>query len=377
MWDVDGNRYVDLCGAFGPLILGHAPPAVRQSLLGRLADGWIFGAASELEVRLAAEVRRRMPHAEMLRFCASGTEATMHAVRLARAATGREVVVKMDGGFHGSHDAVLVKAGSGVATHALPDSAGVPAAVAGLTRVAPFNDLAAVEAALAPGDVAAVLVEPALLNVGVVAPQPGYLKGLRKITRAYGALLVFDEVVTGFRVAPGGASELWGVAPDLTTLGKVLGGGLPLAAFAGRRDLLARVAPSGPVYQAGTYAGSPLAVAAGLATLAELTAGAYRRLDESGGRLAEGLAAALARRGRLGAVPRVASALSLFFLPSAPRSWAEAKLADREGFWALFHRLLDAGVYLPPSPFEAWFLSTAHDDATIDTVVAAADRALA
>jgi glutamate-1-semialdehyde 2,1-aminomutase len=377
VWDVDGNEYVDFCLAFGPLILGHASPAVRRALEERLGRGWLLGAATEPEIDLADEVRRRLPYLEKVRLVTTGTEATMHAIRLARAVTGRKALVKVDGGFHGSHDSVLVKAGSGVATQGLPDSPGVPDVTAALTRVIPWNDLAAAEAALAQSDAAALIVEPVLANVGVIPPAPGYLAGLRKLTRATGTQLIFDEVITGFRLGPGGAADRFGVVPDFTTLGKVLGGGLPLAAYGGSREHMARVAPSGAVYQAGTFAGNPLSVAAGLATLRELTPDQYATLERASEEFVAGLSDILQDRKAPAHVVRVGSIFSVWFRPEPVRNWADGRLTDRDLFWRTFGRLLDHGVYLPPSPFEASFLSVAHGTDERRRALEAWDAALA
>jgi glutamate-1-semialdehyde 2,1-aminomutase len=301
----------------------------------------------------------------------------MHAIRLARAVTGRKALVKVDGGFHGSHDSVLVKAGSGVATQGLPDSPGVPDVTAALTRVIPWNDLAAAEAALAQSDAAALIVEPVLANVGVIPPAPGYLAGLRKLTRATGTQLIFDEVITGFRLGPGGAADRFGVVPDFTTLGKVLGGGLPLAAYGGSREHMARVAPSGAVYQAGTFAGNPLSVAAGLATLRELTPDQYATLERASEEFVAGLSDILQDRKAPAHVVRVGSIFSVWFRPEPVRNWADGRLTDRDLFWRTFGRLLDHGVYLPPSPFEASFLSVAHGTDERRRALEAWDAALA
>jgi len=368
VWDVDDNRYIDFVGAFGPLILGHAHPAVVEAMRSAVEAGGSFGATNPAEIRLAELIRSRMPSIERVRFVNSGTEAAMSALRVARAATGRDLVIKFDGGYHGHADSLLVDAGSGVATLSIPGSAGVPAAVAAQTLVANYNDLDSVAALLDahPARVAAVIVEPVAANMGVVAPAPDFLAGLRRLTDLAGTLLIFDEVITGFRVAPGGAQELFGVRPDLTILGKIIGGGLPVGAYGGRADLLDLVAPAGPVYQAGTLSGHPVVMAAGEATLLQLTDDVYRRLEARADRLQEGL-----RRDGSSTV-RIGSLLTLFFRDRAPTNFREAKESDTDAFAKFFQRMRGAGVLLPPSQFEAWFLSAAHDDAVIDATISAA-----
>jgi len=361
VWDADGKRYLDYVGAFGPLLLGHAHPAVVEAIARTAADGGSFGATGPAEVRLAELIRARMPSIERIRFVNSGTEAAMSALRVARAATRRDLVIKFDGGYHGHADSLLVEAGSGVATLSLPGSAGVPAEVAAQTLVAEYNDLDSVQRLFDahPRRVAAVIVEPVAANMGVVPPQPGFLEGLRRLTEAAGALLVFDEVITGFRVAPGGAQELYGVRPDLTVLGKVIGGGLPVGAYGGRADLLDLVAPAGPVYQAGTLSGHPVVMAAGEATLQQLTPEVYRAVETRADRLEEGL-----RRPGV-SVNRVGSLLTLFFRDGAPINFAEARQSDTALFAGFFNTMRERGVLLPPSQYEAWFLSAAHDDEAI------------
>jgi glutamate-1-semialdehyde 2,1-aminomutase len=359
VWDVDGNELIDYVGSWGPAILGHAHPSVVAAIVAAAQRGTSYGAPTPGEVELAELIVAAMPSIERLRFVSSGTEAAMSAIRLARAATGRDRILKMAGGYHGHADALLVQPGSGAT--GMPASAGVAAGAARDTLVAPYNVLDAVGRLLAAQDVAAVIVEPVAANVGVVPPAPGYLEGLRAATARHGTLLVFDEVITGFRVAHGGAQALFDVTPDLTVLGKIIGGGLPVGAYGGRADLMALVAPDGPVYQAGTLSGNPLAMAAGAATLRELGPATYERLERSGARLANGLAAAARAAGVPASVPRVGSLLTL----------------ELDGFPRFFHAMLDRGVMLPPSRHEAWFVSAAHTDEDLDTTLDAARAALA
>jgi glutamate-1-semialdehyde 2,1-aminomutase len=377
--DADGRWYVDYIGAWGPAILGHGHPAVIEAVRTAALDGFALGATSPREVALGIAIRDAMPSLERLRFTSSGTEAAMSALRVARGATGRDLVLKFAGGYHGHSDSLLVEAGSGIATLALPGSAGVPAAMASGTIVVEFNDLEAVRAAFGsyPGRIAAVIVEPVAANVGVIPPAVDFLEGLREVTAADGALLVFDEVITGFRVAHGGAQARYGVQPDLTVLGKVIGGGMPIGAYGGRRDLMDLVAPVGPVYQAGTLSGHPITMAAGTATLAMLDASVYERLERTGSRLEAGLRAAAEAAGRTIGLARVGALLTVFFRPSAPSSSAEALASDRDAFARFFGAMLDRGILLPPSPFEAWFISAAHDDAIIDETITTAGEAFA
>jgi len=380
VFDADGNRYVDYVGSWGPMILGHNPEPVRTALTAALKSGTSFGAPTELEVRLAEAVIAAVPSIEMMRFVSSGTEATMSALRLARGFTGRDLILKFEGCYHGHADALLVKAGSGAATLGVPDSAGVPADVARLTLTAPYNDLEAVKAqAAAHGErIAAVIVEPVAGNMGCVPPRPGFLEGLRALCDAHGIVLIFDEVMTGFRVAYGGYQSICGVIPDLTTLGKVIGGGLPVGAFGGRREIMERIAPLGPVYQAGTLSGNPLAMTAGIATLAALSApGVYERLEALGARLSEGLAAAAARAGVPVTLARQGSMGCMYFHPGPVWDYADAARSDVPRFGRYFHGMLDRGVYLAPSQFEAGFVSLAHTEADIDATTAAAAEALA
>ena len=367
VWDEAGRRYIDYVGAFGPLLLGHANRGVVEAIQSAAEAGGSFGVTGPGEVRLAQLIRKRMPSIERIRFVNSGTEAAMSALRVARAATGRDHIVKFDGGYHGHADSLLVEAGSGVATLSIPGSAGVARAVAAQTVVAAYNDLDSVEALLEshPGHVAAVIVEPIAANMGVVAPATGFLKGLRELTERAGALLIFDEVITGFRVAPGGAQALYGVRPDLTVLGKIIGGGLPVGAYGGRADLMDLVAPSGPVYQAGTLSGHPVVMAAGEAALAQLTPEVYAGIEAQAARLEAGLQV------RGASVARVGSLLTLFFRERPPRNFAEARGSDVKAFAQFFHSMLEAGVLLPPSQFEAWFVSAAHDAPVIDVTLEA------
>ncbi len=378
--DVDGKTYVDFVGAWGPMILGHAHPAVIRALSEAAGRGIAFGAPTEAENQLAVAIREAMPTIEKVRLVNSGTEAVMSAIRLARAFTGRTRVIKFIGCYHGHADSLLVKAGSGVATLGLPDSPGVPAEIAGTTLPVTFNDPAAVSAAFAahPNEIAAVLLEPVVGNAGVIPPAPGFLEELRRICSDQGALLIFDEVMTGFRVALGGAQSRFGVQPDLTCLAKIVGGGVPCGAYGGRAEILGQIAPEGPVYQAGTMSGNPLATAAGLATLAELgRPGVYERLEALGAALEAGLTKAARAAGVPLTVQRVGSMLTAFFTDHAVTDWESAKTADT-GRFARFHRaMLDQGIYLPPSQFESWFLSTAHTEDDIGRTVEAAGRALA
>ncbi|HYC80169.1 MAG TPA: glutamate-1-semialdehyde 2,1-aminomutase [Solirubrobacterales bacterium] len=372
--DVEGRRYLDWVGSWGPLILGHAEPSVVAAVIDAAKLGTSFGAATAAEVALAAEVADRLPSVEMIRMTSSGTEAAMSAVRLARAISGREVVVKFAGAYHGHSDGLLAEGGSGMATLGVPGSPGVIAAQTAATVVVPWNDREAVTKALAEHEVAALLAEPIAANMGLVPPEDGYLEYLREATREAGALLVFDEVITGFRVARGGAQELYGVEPDLTVMGKVLGGGLPAAAYGGPREAMERIAPAGDVYQAGTLSGNPLAVAAGRATLAALDAAAYARIGELTDRLAAGLGRLA--EGRPLQVAAVPGLVTLFFSEGPVRNFADASACDLEAHARFCRAMLDRGVYPPPAQFEAWFVSLAHDEASVDRTLEAAADAL-
>lgn len=377
--DADGNRYIDYVGSWGPMILGHAQPDVIEAIKAAAEKGTSYGAPTEAEVILAEELCRWAPSLEMVRLVSSGTEATMSALRLARGFTGRELIVKFDGCYHGHGDGLLVSAGSGLATLGLPACPGVPAAVAGLTLSLPYNDLAAVEALFAArgAEIAAVIVEPVAGNMGVVLPVEGFLAGLRRLCDAHGALLIFDEVITGFRVGPGGAQELFGVMPDLTTLGKIIGGGLPMGAYGGKAQIMAHIAPEGPVYQAGTLSGNPLATAAGLATLEFLAGKAvYPRLEELGAMLYNGLEGLFAAKGLACFGQRVGSMMCFFFQPGPVTNYEQAKQSDTELFSRYYRLMLARGIYFAPSQFEATFVSLAHDAAAIDQTLSAVADAL-
>jgi len=375
MTDADGHKYLDLVGSWGPLILGHAHPVVLQAIAHAAAHGTSFGAPTEGEVDFARDICDAHPCIDMVRLCSSGTEATMHAIRLARGFTGRDRIIKLDGHYHGAHDAVLVAAGSGVVTFAQPGSPGIPAATANLTLTAPWNDLDAIRAHLERhNDVAAVIFEPVPGNMGCLPPAPGYLDGLRALTREHGVLLIVDEVMTGFRLSRGGACERLNIDADLVCLGKVVGGGLPLAAFGGREEIMTRLSPQGPVYQAGTLSGNPLAVAAGRATLAELTDDVYARLEVIGERIEAGLRPEVEALGL--SMTRLGSMFTIFFRSEAPTHFAEVKTCDMAAFGRFHRACLNHGVYLPPSQFEAAFLPACLTDDDIDFAVAGITAAL-
>jgi glutamate-1-semialdehyde 2,1-aminomutase len=380
LWDADGKRYVDYVGSWGPAIAGHAHPAVVEAVRTTALNGLSFGAPTEPEVTLAETLTRRLPSLELVRLVSSGTEATMSALRLARGYTGRSKIVKFEGCYHGHGDSLLVKAGSGALTFGQPSSAGVPPAIAGETIVLPYNELTSVrEAFEADGDaIAGIIVEPVAGNMNLVLPRRGFLEGLRELCTRYGAVLIFDEVMTGFRVHPRGAQGLYGITPDLTTLGKVIGGGMPVGAFGGRRAIMHCIAPLGPVYQAGTLSGNPVAVAAGIATLALTeTPAFYTSLSATTRALTDGLARVAKKHGVTFAAQAVGGMFGIYFAAMAPDSYARVMQCDKERFNRFFHAMLDAGVYLAPSAYEAGFVSAAHSDADIAFTVEAAERAFA
>lgn len=380
LFDADGNRYIDYFGSWGPMILGHAFPPVVEAIQQAARRSASFGASTAAEADLAELVIEAVPSIERLRFVNSGTEATMSAIRLARAFTGRKYIVKFEGCYHGHADGLLVKAGSGVATFGIPGSAGVPEEIAGLTMALPYNDLGAVEAVFAahPESIACVILEPVAGNMGCVPPLPGYLEELRELTARMGAVLIFDEVMTGFRVARGGVQQLSGIVPDLTCLGKIIGGGLPCGAFGGRREIMDLLAPLGPVYQAGTLSGNPLAMAAGIATLRHLKEHereVYERLETASKAVAEGVAEAAREHGIAVTTNRLGAMFTWFFRPGAVRNFDDAAASDTTLFAAFHRAMLEAGVWLPPSQFEAAFLGTAHTDAVVEATVDAAREA--
>ena len=379
IFDADGNRYIDYVCAWGPMILGHGHAAVVRAVQEQAAQGMCYGMSNPLELELAQLVTRAMPSIEMVRFVCSGTEATMSAVRAARGFTGRDYILKFEGCYHGHADSFLSEAGSGLATLGIAASPGVPACFAEKTLNVAYNDLAAVERVFAErgAEIAAVIVEPVAANMGVVPPAAGFLQGLRALATKHGALLILDEVISGFRLARGGAQELHGVKPDLTTLGKIIGGGLPVAAYGGRRDMMQRMAPLGPIYQAGTLSGNPVGMRAGIETVKQLDApGFYAGLNQKAARLAEGLRAAIAEAKIPAVVNTAGSLLTLFFCEGPVRNYGDAKRADTKRFAAFFHAMLERGVFLPPSQFEAWFVSAAHGEAEIDATIAACRESL-
>ena len=378
LWDADGRRYIDYVGSWGPAILGHAHPAVVEAVRGAALQGLSFGAPTEAEIELAETLIRRLPSLELVRLVSSGTEATMSALRLARGHTGRSKIVKFEGCYHGHGDSLLVKAGSGALTFGQPSSAGVPPAIANETIVLPYNDLAAVERAFEAEDdsIACIIVEPIAGNMNLVLPKPGFLTGLRAVCDRHGAVLIFDEVMTGFRVDSKSAQGLYGITPDLTTLGKVIGGGMPVAAFGGRRAIMEKIAPLGPVYQAGTLSGNPVAVAAGIATIKATEApGFYDQLAKSTRALTEGLTAAATRAGVPFCAQSVGGMFGMYFASTVPDTYDAVMACDKERFNRFFHAMLDAGIYLAPSAYEAGFVSAAHGEAEIAATVAAAEGA--
>ncbi|HVR94483.1 MAG TPA: glutamate-1-semialdehyde 2,1-aminomutase [Casimicrobiaceae bacterium] len=378
LWDADGKRYIDYVGSWGPAILGHAHPETVRAVQETARDGLSFGAPTELEITMAETLCRLLPSMDMVRLVSSGTEATMTAVRLARGFTGRAKIIKFEGCYHGHGDSLLVKAGSGALTFGQPSSAGVPASIAGETMVLSYNDLDQVAAAFDahPDEIAGIIVEPVAGNMNLVAPTADFLPGLRRIADRHGAVLIFDEVMTGFRLHLLGAQGLYGVAPDVTTLGKVIGGGMPVGAFGGRRDIMEKIAPLGPVYQAGTLSGNPVAVAAGLATLRAIQEpGFYERLSERTRALTDGLAGAAAHAGVAFSAQSIGGMFGIYFAKSVPDSFAAVTRCDKERFNRFFHSMLDAGIYLAPSAFEAGFVSSAHTAANIDETVRAAANA--
>ncbi len=375
--DVDGRTYIDYVGSWGPMILGHADPETVVALQEAATRGTSFGAPNELEVELAEEIIDAVPSIQMVRMVSSGTEATMSAIRLARGVTGRDKLVKFEGCYHGHGDSLLVKAGSGVATLGLPDSPGVPASVAQNTLTVPFNSVTSLEQIFQQhADIAAVIIEPVVGNMGCVPPGDGYLRAVRELTTQNGALLIFDEVITGFRVARGGAQELYGIKPDITTLGKIIGGGLPVGAYGGSRELMNNIAPAGSIYQAGTLSGNPLSMTAGLVTLRRLRdQSVYERLEHATSRLCDGLSAAAKAAGIETVTNRVGSMWTSFFNRQQVTDWTTANQSDRKLFGKFFHAMLDEGVYLAPSQFEAWFMIASHSDEIIDQTIEAALRA--
>ncbi|AKB26353.1 Glutamate-1-semialdehyde aminotransferase [Methanosarcina sp. MTP4] len=371
--DLDGNEYIDYCLAYGPEILGHNHPVIKEAIRAQLDKGWLYGTPSELEVTLAEKIAGYYPSIDMLRFVSTGTEATMSAIRLARGFTGRKKFVKIEGGFHGAHDAVLVKAGSGASTHGEPDSLGIPADFTKYTLQAQFNDIEGMTELVEKNkdDLAAVILEPVQGNVGPILPKPGYLKEVRKLTEENDVLLIFDEVITGFRLAMGGAQEYYGVVPDMTTLGKIVGGGLPVGVFGGRKEIMEKVSPSGPVYQAGTFSGSPCSMAAGIAVLDYFKQeNLHAKLNAKGDAFRTALSEIVADEGLDYSVCGIASMFKIFF-GAEPSNYQDVLKCDKEGYFAFFHRMLSGGIFLPPSQFETNFLSEAHTEEDIEKTLEA------
>ncbi len=380
IWDVDGNKFIDYVGSWGTMILGHADPRILKSIRNAATGGTSFGAPTELEVKMAELITRIIPSIEMVRMVNSGTEATMSAIRLARAYTGREKIMKFEGCYHGHGDSFLIKAGSGAMTLGVPDSPGVPAAIAAETLTARYNDLASVNQLVSQhsNSIAAIIVEPVVGNMGCVPPQPGFLEGLRKVCDSNGIVLIFDEVMTGFRVALGGAQELYGVKPDLTTLGKIIGGGLPVGTYGGKREIMQMVAPSGPMYQAGTLSGNPLAMAAGyeMLTLLIKNPSVYKKLEKLGAMLEEGIRGILNRKGLEFQVNRVGSMFTIFFADTLVVDYDTAKRSDTVAFASYFRGMLKNGIYLPPSQFEAAFISASHSASDVKKTIRAIQSAI-
>jgi glutamate-1-semialdehyde 2,1-aminomutase len=377
IYGADGREYIDYVGSWGPAILGHAPPKVIEAVTRTASSGLSFGAPTELELRFAEALRQKYPMLDLLRCVSSGTEATMSALRAARGYTGRDAIVKFEGCYHGHADALLVKAGSGAATFGSPDSAGVPAGTARDTWTLPYNDVAALERLFSSegSKIAAVIVEPVVGNMGCVPPEPGFLEALIAVCEKHGAVSIFDEVMTGCRLAPGGAQQRFNLRPQMTCLGKIVGGGMPLAVYGGKAEIMSKVAPLGPVYQAGTLSGNPLAMSAGIATLEALTPDLYARLETLGARLEQGIRASIAARNQLACVQRVGSMITVFFAPGPIRNWNDAKASDTKRFGKWHAALLSQGVYWPPAQFEAAFISGEHTEAEIDRTLAAIDTA--
>jgi glutamate-1-semialdehyde 2,1-aminomutase len=378
IWDVDGNEYIDYCMAFGPLILGHAHPSVVKALQEQAENGTLYGTPIEKEIELAEMICNYYPSIEMVRFVSSGTEATMHVLRLARGYTGKNKVIKIEGAFHGAHDAVLVKAGSGATTHSVPNSMGIPSEVTKNTLLAPFNDVPAVEKIVKENknEIAALIIEPVIGNAGPILPDKDYLASLRELTSDEGILLIFDEVITGFRLAMGGAQEYFGVKPDLTTLGKIVGGGMPIGVFGGPEEIMSMISPIGKVYQAGTFSGNPMSLAAGITTLKELARIGHRELNRRGEAIRKGIEGVIDELHLDFTVTGIGSMFQLFMTKGPIRNYEDAKRSDTALFNRLFRGLLEKGVYLPPSQFETNFLSTAHSDEDIERTVNAFDEVL-